>query len=304
MARKRMIDPNFWIDEKLGTCDPMARFTFMGLISQADDEGRLNGHPALIKSLIFPYDYGITTEQVNEWLSALQTRGLIVRYEVSGQSYISIPNFLKHQTINKPTASKLPAPPDGNQGPGGGGGNDPEPLPDDYGSTPSQKKRKEVEKKEKGKEVEAEVESTTADNPFTFYEKNFGVLGSFIAEEINDWCKTLNDELVIEAMKRTLSQNHRKWKYAASILRDWHGKGIKTVAEAEAEKQQFQQQKGHKVVPLRDNLKVDKLPESVQWQMQQEKGGAIHPSKGRLLQDDPVMMEKLERMRKSRTASR
>ncbi len=58
-------------------------------------------------------------------------------------------------------------------------------------------------------------------------------------------------------------------------------------------------QRRNNVVPM-----VDKLPESVQWQMQQEQDGAIQPSKGRLLQDDPELMARLERMRKSRTASR
>jgi len=112
MARKRMIDPNFWTDEKLGTCEPMARYTFMGLISQADDAGRLNGHPALIKSQVFPYDYNITPDQVNDWLNQLEQKGLIRRYEVDGQSYICIPKFLKHQKINRPSESKLPAPPE------------------------------------------------------------------------------------------------------------------------------------------------------------------------------------------------
>ena len=55
-----MIDPGFWIDEKLGTISPLARLLFMGLISNSDDEGRLPGHPALIKSQVFPYDADIT----------------------------------------------------------------------------------------------------------------------------------------------------------------------------------------------------------------------------------------------------
>ncbi|MCS1351178.1 hypothetical protein [Mechercharimyces sp. CAU 1602] len=110
MARKRMIDPNYWTDEKLGTCEPMARMTFMGLISNADDEGRLSGHPALISSLLFPYDSHITHVQVSEWLKQLEDKGMIHSYKVDGQTYIQLPNFSKHQTINRSTASKLPAP--------------------------------------------------------------------------------------------------------------------------------------------------------------------------------------------------
>src|SRR5690606_18570742 len=87
-----------------------ARLLFMGLISQSDDEGRLNGHPALIRSLIFPYDHQISVDDVEEWLTLLAAdeRKLIIRYEVDYQKYIWIPNFKKHQTINKPQKSKLP----------------------------------------------------------------------------------------------------------------------------------------------------------------------------------------------------
>jgi hypothetical protein len=105
-----MIDPSFWVDEKLGTLCVGARLFFMGLISQADDEGRLNGHPALLRSLIFPYDHDITVNNVDEWLQQLSGRDLITRYEVDRQKYIFIDKFKKHQTINRPQPSKLPEP--------------------------------------------------------------------------------------------------------------------------------------------------------------------------------------------------
>lgn len=110
MARKRMIDPGFWIDEKLGAISPLARLLFMGLISNSDDEGRLPGHPALIKSQVFPYDADITPNQVTQWLEQLEELEILIIYTVDSQTYIQIKNFLKHQTINRPTASKYPDP--------------------------------------------------------------------------------------------------------------------------------------------------------------------------------------------------
>lgn len=135
-----MIDPSFWVDEKLGTVDPLVRLLFMGLISQADDDGRLNGHPALIRSLIYAYDYEITVNHVEEWLALLSApeRKLIIRYEVDHQKYIWIPNFKKHQTINKPQKSKLPE----------YYGNDTVVVDEDDGSDPVQKKLKEEKLKE------------------------------------------------------------------------------------------------------------------------------------------------------------
>ena len=51
-----------------------------------------------------------TEAEVEEWIAELATRKLIIRYEVGSQKYIAITNFKKHQTINRPQASKLPAP--------------------------------------------------------------------------------------------------------------------------------------------------------------------------------------------------
>lgn len=160
MARKRMVDPSFWVDEKLGTVDVSVRLLFMGLISQADDEGRLNGHSALIRSLIFPYDQDITVSDVEGWLQLLAADGrkLIIRYEVDHQQYICIPNFKKHQTINKPQDSKLPKPPNDDYG------TDTEPLPQQ--SVPKEGKLKEVKgREEKGREEEDIPPSSPDSNP-------------------------------------------------------------------------------------------------------------------------------------------
>jgi hypothetical protein len=107
-----MIRPDFWTDEALGALSPVVRLLFMGLISHADDEGRLRGAPALIRSEVFPYDVGISVEDVLQWLGHLEASRLIIRYVAGGQSFIHVRNFTKHQTINRPTESKLPEPPE------------------------------------------------------------------------------------------------------------------------------------------------------------------------------------------------
>ena len=108
MARKRMISPEFWTDEKVGLMPVEARLLFMGLISNADDTGRLPGNALLVKSMIFPYD-NYTINKIDEWLKLLCQQKIIIRYKVDSQTYIQVVNFLKHQTINRPTTSKIPA---------------------------------------------------------------------------------------------------------------------------------------------------------------------------------------------------
>lgn len=108
MARKRMISPNFWTDEKLGECTICERLLFMGLISNADDDGYGRANPKLIKSVIFPYDTDLRVSDIDKWLSHLGTLSLIVLYKYRDQTYYFVPNFHKHQTINKPTPTILP----------------------------------------------------------------------------------------------------------------------------------------------------------------------------------------------------
>jgi hypothetical protein len=113
MARIRSIKPEIWQDEALGRCTVYARILYIGLITQADDEGRLRGATELIRSLIFPYDPDDAhAENVERWLYELVQVGLIVRYEADrGCSYISVVGWSDHQKVNHPTPSKLPAPP-------------------------------------------------------------------------------------------------------------------------------------------------------------------------------------------------
>jgi len=106
-----MIDPKFWTDEKLGTLGVHERLLFMGLISNADDKGRLPGHPKIVKGTVFPYD-SISEKRMLEMIRSLHDAGLIVCYEAKGQQYIYVVNFLKHQYIKKPQESSYPEPPE------------------------------------------------------------------------------------------------------------------------------------------------------------------------------------------------
>ncbi len=71
-----------------------------------------------------------------------------------------------------------------------------------------------------------------------FYEQNFGMLTPFITESIEHWINDLNDELVIESMKRALKQG-KKFNYAEGILKDWYKNNIRTLNDVEAEKNEF-----------------------------------------------------------------
>jgi hypothetical protein len=111
MARYRTIKPEFWEDEKLGQLSVLARLTFAGLFSQADDEGRGRGSTAALHRVLHGFARDVTREQMQAALGEIEAGGFAQFYDLGGQRYYFVPNFLKHQVINKPLPSKLPAPP-------------------------------------------------------------------------------------------------------------------------------------------------------------------------------------------------
>jgi hypothetical protein len=106
MARIRTIKPEFWTDEKLAECSLPARLLFIGLWNFADDEGRMDYSPKRIKMQVFPGD----NIHVTRLIAELERIHVIQVYEIDGRSYLLVPNFRKHQNINRPNPSRLPAP--------------------------------------------------------------------------------------------------------------------------------------------------------------------------------------------------
>ena len=98
MARIRTIKPEFWQDEKLAPMCALDRLVFIGLISQADDKGRVVDNAKLIDGLLFAE----TSETCRGSLDALAKIGRIRRGRTaSGQRIIEITNW-HHQRIDKP----------------------------------------------------------------------------------------------------------------------------------------------------------------------------------------------------------
>lgn len=166
------------------------------------------------------------------------------------------------------------------------------------------KESKEKKSKEKKSSIYTEPDFAADDdpilnpeNPFTFYQNNFGAMNPFLTEEMKDWCSTLGDELVTEAMKRAISQNKRTWSYTTGILKGWITKGIKTLEQAKAEQAEFERQKQQS--PNGRKMFEDKLPKSVQWQMEQKDPSKQHPMETKSIADIPDLQARLLALRQT-----
>jgi hypothetical protein len=110
MARIRTIKPELFSNEQLCTHGALTRLLFIGLITQADDKGRLPLRWWKLRHEIMPAD-DVGEQEIMEMLRELHEAELITIYEVEGKRYIHVRTFNDHQVINRPTPSKLPPPP-------------------------------------------------------------------------------------------------------------------------------------------------------------------------------------------------
>jgi len=89
------------------------------------------------------------------------------------------------------------------------------------------------------------TENVSSSSIFSFYENNFGILNSFVAENISQWINDTNEELVQAAMERALKQQ-KKWNYAEGILKQWVNNNVKTLKDVDALETEYQRNKGVK----------------------------------------------------------
>lgn len=81
---------------------------FLRVCLRADDFGRYNANPVLLKSNLFPLKEDLRNTDIPRWLAACEKAGLVRCYEVSGKKYLQINKFNQRTRAEK---SKFPEPP-------------------------------------------------------------------------------------------------------------------------------------------------------------------------------------------------
>lgn len=117
-----MIVPEIWESEQISRLSDFQFRIYIGLISAADDEGRLTANPMVLTAKIFPRCSDPSmVQRVQETIVNLENcrdekdgSPLIGLYQIGNAAYIYHPNWIKHQKISpsKKSESKLPVPPD------------------------------------------------------------------------------------------------------------------------------------------------------------------------------------------------
>lgn len=111
MARIRTVKPDFWGSSKTAKVSRDARLLFLGLLNEADDEGRLLSSAKKIAGDLFPHDDDVEPNDVTVWLGELAAANFVQLYMVDGIGYCCVTGFGEHQRVSHPTPSKFPSPP-------------------------------------------------------------------------------------------------------------------------------------------------------------------------------------------------
>lgn len=110
MARLRSIRPEFWSDSTIVKLDFFTRLLYIAMWNFADDHGRNRCLSKEIVGFAFPLDDEISQADVERGIQTLNELGRIILYEVDGVRCYQVKTWLKHQSVNRPTPSRIPEP--------------------------------------------------------------------------------------------------------------------------------------------------------------------------------------------------
>ena len=111
--------PNRIIKESVFESDKIAGLSdfefrmWVGLITQADDLGRGDARPQIIKGRVFALRERVTLRDIECALQNMAARGCVSLYDVDGKPYYVFPNWAAHQRV-RDVKPKYPAPDDDN----------------------------------------------------------------------------------------------------------------------------------------------------------------------------------------------
>ena len=106
--RIRTLKPEHRQHRKVGPLSDREYRLWVGMILEADDEGRLVCDAAQLRSLIFAYQPKVPLPAIEAALVRLARVGLIRLYGVGTLRYADFPSWHDHQRIDRKIPSKLP----------------------------------------------------------------------------------------------------------------------------------------------------------------------------------------------------
>ena len=111
MPSRRWLSPDFFTDEKMKKAAVPDRLLGAAIIANQDDDGRLRGDPAYLRSIAFLYDdYSLDdVKTMRDRLASVNPNILV--YQNDNEDYIQLKQYKRYQKPRYYHPSKFPAPP-------------------------------------------------------------------------------------------------------------------------------------------------------------------------------------------------
>ena len=229
MARKRMISPEIWDSENFSKLSILARLVFIGMFSNADDEGRGKAKAAFLKSKLFPYDESMRVADVESALDEVAENMSVTMYSHDGNEYYSFDNWKKWQKVDKPSPSNI-IPYDSEScniirgtfrehSP-----NVPRTLP------PNRIEKKKNRKEDKITEDNTAPPVAVPQNIIDAFQNNIAPLTPIVTQAIADWLGDVDADVIEWAIREAVSHNKRNWRYIEAILNNHFNAGRTSMA--------------------------------------------------------------------------
>lgn len=230
--------PNRIIKESAFTSDKVARLTdfefrlWVGLITQADDAGRGDARPAIVRGRVFALRESVSAAEIERGLRALAAAGCIALYRVGGQPYFYFPHWASHQRI-RDVKPKFPSPEEAGENPAAKRGELPQPAAE-RGSDPIQGKSQSLSERERPARAQKEA-----------------LFVPPTVEEAESYCRERQNG--IDARRFVDYYESRGWMLRDTPMRDWRAalrawerrEGAPAAAKAPPTPEELQENREH-----------------------------------------------------------
>lgn len=199
------------------------------LITYVDDFGRGSAEPDILKGFVFPRRKGITEASIQDALREMACMGLILLYEVDGESYLCFPNWEQHQN-RRATSSKFPSPDDGRKQLQADASNRMQTQAD---APVTRNSILDTRYSSSESVLDARANMQTVE---VYAANNLQVLSPGNMEDLASFKTDLPDDLIRYAIDEACANGAPRWAYVSAILRGYVRDGIKSVGDAKAAK--------------------------------------------------------------------
>lgn len=117
-------------------------------------------------------------------------------------------------------------------------------------------------KKDETKQKETKTISSFVNRDlYRFYSKNFFKPSDYIRRELITWSNQVGEELVYEALKRSLANGVATWHYAKGILKRWQQDQLRTVADVLVAEDRYRERRRLKSSTYKPDVPKEIVPD-------------------------------------------